>query len=83
MEAKITYVENVVNVPVFTVKFLDYDETTVLSSQQVHDWDKAVSPTTPTREWYTFKARSPAFSADAQVRADATYVATYDEDSAE
>jgi hypothetical protein len=37
MEAKIINVENVVNVPVYTVVFKDYDEETVLKTESVHD----------------------------------------------
>jgi len=37
MEAKIINVQNMVNVPVHTIVFKDYDEETVLNTQQVHD----------------------------------------------
>jgi hypothetical protein len=37
MEAKIIRVENMVNVPVHTLTFLDYDEETVLATVQVYD----------------------------------------------
>ena len=37
MEAKIIRVENMVNVPVHTVKFLDYDEETVLATESIYD----------------------------------------------
>lgn len=80
MEAKIIRVDNMVNVPVHTVIFLDYDEETVLKSESVYDWETATAPTDPTREWYKFKAWSPEFSESAKVYADATYVATYEED---
>lgn len=80
MEAKIIRVDNMVNVPVRTIVFKDYDEETVLKTEYVHDGDCATAPTDPTREWYKFKARSPEFSNSAPVRADATYVATYEED---
>lgn len=80
MEAKIINVQNMVNVPVYTIVFKDYDEETVLKTEYVHDWDCATAPTDPTREWYKFKERSPEFSSSAPVRADATYIATYEED---
>ena len=80
MEAKIINVQNMVNVPVRTVKFLDYDEETVLWTVYVHDWECATAPTDPTREWYTFTWRSPEFSSSAKVYADATYVAEYEKD---
>lgn len=70
-----------VNVPVYTLTFLDYDEETVLATVYVHDWDCATAPTDPTREWYTFTWRSPEFSAETPVNADATYVAEYEEAS--
>lgn len=81
MEAKIIRVDNMVNVPVHTVKFLDYDEETVLKTESVYDWETATAPTDPTREWYTFTWRSPEFSESAKVYADATYIAEYTEDS--
>ena len=34
---KIINVQNMVNVPVHTIVFKDYDEETVLNTQQVHD----------------------------------------------
>lgn len=81
MEAKIINVQNMVNVPVHTIVFKDYDEETVLNTQQVHDWDKATAPTNPTREWYTFTWRNPTFSASSPVYASATYIAEYEKDS--
>ena len=68
-----------VNVPVRTVVFKDYDEETVLKTESVLDWDCATAPTDPTREWYTFTWRSPEFSESAPVNADATYIAEYEE----
>ena len=82
MEAKIIRVDNMVNVPVHTLTFLDYDEETVLATVQVYDWECATAPTDPTREWYTFTWRSPEFSDSAKVYEDATYVAEYTEDEA-
>lgn len=80
MEAKIIRVENMINVPVHTLTFLDYDEETVLATVNVYDWETASAPTDPTREWYTFTGRSPEFSDSAKVYASATYVAEYTED---
>ena len=80
MEAKLIRVENMVNVPVHSLTFLDYDEETVLATVQVYDWESASAPTDPTREWYTFTWRSPEFSNSAKVYADAVYVAEYEED---
>ena len=80
MEAKIINVQNMVNVPVYTIVFKDYDEETVLKTEYVHDWDCATAPTDPTREWYKFTWRNPDFSESAPVRADATYIAEYEED---
>lgn len=80
MEAKIIRVENMVNVPVHTLTFLDYDEETVLATILVHDWETATAPTDPTREWYTFTWRNPEFSEDSKVYESATYVAQYTED---
>ena len=58
----------------------DYDEETILNTQQVHDWDKATAPTNPTREWYKFTWRNPTFTASSPVYASATYIAEYEED---
>lgn len=80
MEAKLIRVENMINVPVHTLTFLDYDEETVLDTVSVYDWEVAVAPSDPTREWYTFTGRSPEFSDSAKVYADAVYVAEYTED---
>lgn len=82
MEAKLIRVENMVNVPVHSLTFLDYDEETVLATVQVYDWECASAPTDPTREWYTFTWRSPEFSNSAKVYADAVYVAEYTENQA-
>lgn len=81
MDAKLIRVENMINVPVHTLTFLDYDEETVLDTVSVYDWETASAPTDPTREWYTFTWRSPEFSDSAKVYASATYVAEYEEAS--
>lgn len=63
----------------YTITFKDYDETTVLETKQVaYGTTPEYTGEAPTREGYTFTGWTPTLAA---VTGDATYVATYTEDT--
>ncbi|MEG1577620.1 MAG: InlB B-repeat-containing protein, partial [Oscillospiraceae bacterium] len=61
----------------YTIKFLDWDEKTVLKTESVNFGQTVVPPTDPTRAEYTFRGWNGKYT---NIDADRTVVAQYTED---